>query len=215
MTDINHKIKDEEIVVSIMLPHCSVCGKALADIDVEEHHFEMALKEYRNRKMLLMPEEIKMIREYYGLSQRAFARALGFAEPTINRYEFGAIQDIVHNNIMLLVKEPKNMLLIATQNRKNLSSKEYELIISKAQNIEPREDESTENLVNILAEKISSLEVALRDGFESVNKKLEAFNAKQKEYKQCTFLKSKWAFDYYNEQKEDLQPNQKYDILPC
>jgi len=125
---VTHTIKGEGIVVESLIPHCKECGIQLSDLDVEENHFNEALNEYRRRKNLLLPEQIKNTREKYGLSQRAFSRALGFSEITINRYEGGAIQDLTHNGIILLVDEPQNMLIIARQNKDNLSNKELEAI---------------------------------------------------------------------------------------
>ena len=44
-------------------------------------------------KGFLQPEEIEKIRKQYGLSQKNFARLLGWGDITIHRYESGAIQD--------------------------------------------------------------------------------------------------------------------------
>lgn len=133
VTTISHQIKDEHITLEVLMPYCIACGCQLSDLDVEEKHFDIALNEYRRRKNLLKPEQIKEIRDFYGLSQRAFARALGFAEPTINRYEMGAVQDNIHNSILMLVKDPQNMLQISHQNRSNLSEKEIHMIKERSQ----------------------------------------------------------------------------------
>jgi len=128
-TEITHRIKGEEITVTVNVPLCSECGCELSDLDVEEYHHDLALNEYRKRKGLLYSEQIKTIREKYGLSQRAFARALGFAEPTINRYELGALQDTLHNNMLILVKDPSVMLKMASLNKENLSEKEFSSLV--------------------------------------------------------------------------------------
>ena len=132
--DITHEIKGEPITIkNVEIPYCSVCKNQLNDLDIEEGHFELALNQYRREKNLLMPEKIKGIRKKYDLSQRAFGRALGFAESTINRYELGALQDSTHNSILLLVKEPKNFLLVATQNQDKLSEAELKHIKIKVE----------------------------------------------------------------------------------
>ena len=67
-------------------------------------------------------------RETYGLSQRAFSKLLKWGEVTMNRYEMGAIQDKAHNNILILLKKPENMLNILNNNLGVLScSKEKQL----------------------------------------------------------------------------------------
>ena len=163
-TQVTHNIKGEEINVEAIIPHCSICGNEISDLDVEEKHFNHALNEYRKRKNLLSPKEIKEIRDIYGLSQRAFARALGFAESSMNRYELGALQDVIHNNLLLLVKDPKNMLRIAYQNRENLTTNELKLIEQKVNIKEnyPNDEKYIPNiekaLIEYFASKIDSLE---------------------------------------------------------
>ena len=53
----------------------------------------------------MQPEEIEKIREQYGLSQKNFARLLGWGDITIHRYESGAIQDDAHNDVLSLIKD--------------------------------------------------------------------------------------------------------------
>lgn len=186
LTTIIHNIKDEKIPVEIEVPYCTICGSQLSDLDIEEQHFNIALDEYRKRKNLLFPSEIKKIREKYGISQRAFARALGFAEPTINRYEQGAIQDVVHNNMILLVDQPENMYKIAMQNRNNLSEKELEIISQRIQLMR----QAPCNSVIQMDELRSILQEELLNVIQSVNKstsKIDEVNIKLsyflKEYK--------------------------------
>jgi len=56
-----------------------------------------AFAEYRRRRGLLTPEQIKAIRQRYNLSQRSLAALLGMSEATINRYEGGGLQDEAHD----------------------------------------------------------------------------------------------------------------------
>ena len=171
---VTHNIKGEEIVVKTMLPFCSICGSELANRNFEKSHFDVALNEYRKRKGLLLPEQIKQIREQYGLSQRGFARALGFAEPTINRYELGALQDSVHNSLIFLAKTPSNMILIAFQNKNNLTAKELNSIEKKVKELEQNTIEDTTNSLPKLNEKINMLEAELVKKIDKVDKKLDA-----------------------------------------
>lgn len=60
---------------------------------------------YRQRHGLLQPEEIRRIREKYGLSQVAFAKVLGLGNKTVARYENGSIADMAQNNLIELMKQ--------------------------------------------------------------------------------------------------------------
>ncbi|TAL25411.1 MAG: helix-turn-helix domain-containing protein, partial [Nitrospirae bacterium] len=72
------------------------------------------------RKGFLQPEEIKKIREQYGLSQRNFARLLGWGEITIHRYESGAIQDDVHNDVLALIKDVDDFKKLFESKKNNI-----------------------------------------------------------------------------------------------
>lgn len=161
-TQITHHIKGEAITLTVEIPHCVKCGNQLADLAIEEQHFDAALAEYRRSKKLLPPSDIKTIREKYGLSQRAFARALGFSEPTINRYELGALPDNSHNNILLLAQDAQNMLRLIDQNRENLSPKEYTEVKSTIDQLLSCEEASQHNhLLVHLIEKLHKMDTKL------------------------------------------------------
>ena len=123
-----YMVKDEEIEVEAKICICKSCGEELFDMELDEINIEKAFEKYRKKHGLLTPNEIRNIREMYGISQRAFARLLKWGEITVNRYEMGAIQDKAHNNILILLKNPANMLSILENNTNALStSKEKQL----------------------------------------------------------------------------------------
>jgi len=98
------KVRDEDIEVTSKIYYCPEGDHYFYDVNDEDDKFETAYREYRKRKGLLQPEEIRQIREQYGLSQRSFARLLGWGDITIHRYESGALQDEVHNDVLHMIK---------------------------------------------------------------------------------------------------------------
>jgi transcriptional regulator with XRE-family HTH domain len=87
---------------------------------------------------LLLPEEIKAIREKYNLTQTAFAKILGFGEKTIARYENGSIQDEAQNNLIELANIPNNFEVLLKKNASQLSSYEYNKAISALESYRPK-----------------------------------------------------------------------------
>ena len=73
---------------------------------------------------MLLPDEIKNIRNQYNLSQASFSRFLGFGEKTITRYENGAIQDLCHDNIIRLMKSIDAFIILWKKRRTLLTPKE-------------------------------------------------------------------------------------------
>ncbi len=97
-------VRGEEIDVSVNLFYCPTGDHYFQSFDDNEERIQIAYREYRKRKGFLQPEEIKKIREQYGLSQRTFARFLKWGDITIHRYESGAIQDDAHNDVLVSIK---------------------------------------------------------------------------------------------------------------
>jgi len=109
-------VKGEEIVVKSSVLVCDKCKQDIFDEELDEKNLELAYTEYRKKHNLLMPSEIREIREKYGLSQRSLGRLLEWGEITVNRYENGAIQDAPHNDILKFISNPENMLEIYERN---------------------------------------------------------------------------------------------------
>ena len=130
-----YNVKGEEIKVNTNVRVCCECGNAIFDEQLDQQTLVSVYNEYRIRKSLLMPEEIKNIREMYGLSQRAFANLLNFGDRTINRYENGGLQDQAHNSLLRLLSEPKNMKKYIETTGFNLSLKQIEKLEKRIEDL--------------------------------------------------------------------------------
>jgi putative zinc finger/helix-turn-helix YgiT family protein len=107
-------VRGECITVSGAVRYCSVCNEALVSEDLDAATLERAYCVFRERHGLLSPREIRAIRESYGMSQRAMARLLGWGDITLHRYENGALQDVAHDSVLRLIRDPANALALAT-----------------------------------------------------------------------------------------------------
>lgn len=73
----------EAIEVDARVLVCAECGEEFYSEELDSATLVRAYNEYRRRHKLLLPEEIKKIREQYGLSQRSFAKLLNWGDKTI------------------------------------------------------------------------------------------------------------------------------------
>ena len=115
-----YNVRGEPTEIEAEVVICQKCGTKIFDEERDSQNLEKAYSHYREKHNLLPPNEIRTIRENYGLSQRALSRLLGWGEITIHRYENGAIQDNVHDSLLRLIQKPENMQNLFEGNRNKL-----------------------------------------------------------------------------------------------
>lgn len=119
-------VRGEPIQVQSKIAVCVECGQEIFSMAAEEENLKAAYDRYRQRHGLLTPDDIRLVREKYGLSQRALSRILGWGIVTIQRYERGALQDQIHDTVLKKVRDDPSLLREFLQkNRAALSDKEY------------------------------------------------------------------------------------------
>ena len=130
----------EDIEISAQVMVCAECGEELFNEELDSATLINAYNEYRRRHKLLLPEEIRKIREQYGLSQRSFAKLLNWGDKTICRYENGAVQDRAHNSLLLFLREPENMRTYLTENEVALDEKQIARLLETVEKLEQDTD---------------------------------------------------------------------------
>jgi len=115
-------VRGETIELHLPVMVCESCGTTEVEGDLDPP--AMAFAEYRQRRGLLSPEQIKGIRKRYRLSQKAFAALLGMSEATINRYEGGSLQDQVHDEAIRACGKPDHMLDLLSRHGNRLTERQ-------------------------------------------------------------------------------------------
>lgn len=126
----------EQIEVDAQVLVCAECEGELYCEELDNATLTRAYNEYRRRHRLLFPDEIKKIREQYGLSQRGFAKLLNWGDKTICRYENGSIQDKAHNSLLLFLREPENMRTYLTENEISLDERQKAKLLAAVEKLE-------------------------------------------------------------------------------
>lgn len=124
----DYKVKDENVTIEANLRYCTVCGEELWDNELDGENLRKAYEEYKKKKSLLSSDDIKKIRSKYDLSQSSFAKLLGFGEKTITRYENGAIQEKVQDNLIRLMSDVMTFEKLWRLNKNELSDKEIKKV---------------------------------------------------------------------------------------
>ena len=132
----SYDVCGEPIEVDAQILVCAECGEEFYCEELDNATLIQAYNEYRRRHKLLLPEEIKKIREQYGLSQRSFAKLLNWGDKTICRYENGSVQDKAHNSLLLFLREPENMRTYLTENEIVLDERQKTKLLDTVEKLE-------------------------------------------------------------------------------
>ena len=130
------KVCGEDITIDAQVLVCAECGEELFCEELDSATLVNAYNEYRRKHKLLLPDEIKKIREQYGLSQRSFAKLLNWGDKTICRYENGSVQDKAHNSLLLFLREPENMRTYLTENEIALDERHKTKLLDTVEKLE-------------------------------------------------------------------------------
>lgn len=157
-----YRINGEDIEVLADVLVCCECGEKLFDEELDNDTLLKAYNEYRIRHKLLFPEDIKDIREQYGLSQRSFGKLLNWGDKTIHRYENGSLQDKAHNSLLTLLKDPNNMKTYLNENEITLSEKKKDSLLKKIEGLSEKQQGSKD-----IAEQMMRSGPSIENGFKS------------------------------------------------
>lgn len=132
----SYKVCGEMIEVDARVLTCKECDEEFYCEELDNETLVSAFNEYRRRHKLLFAEDIKKIREQYGLSQRSFAKLLNWGDKTIRRYENGSIQDKAHNSLLLFLRVPENMKTYINENEISLDDKQKDKLLQLIEQLE-------------------------------------------------------------------------------
>lgn len=114
-------VKGETISAEAVYSKCKSCSEEFSTPEQMAASLENAYRIYRNNHRLIHPEEIVAIRSKYRISQKAFAKILGFGELTINSYEKGTLPVKASSNLIKLMEETDAFLKLYEINRDEIT----------------------------------------------------------------------------------------------
>lgn len=113
-------VRGEMIEVDAEVALCTKCGEEMTDMAMGDVILERAYAEYRRRHDILSQDQIRTLRESTGLSQRGFARLLGWGDVQVHRYETGALPDDAHNSLLMTLQDPGTLYRFVQQRHERL-----------------------------------------------------------------------------------------------
>lgn len=112
-------VRGEPIQVQSRIARCRNCGSEILDTTLGDETLKSANEAYRKRHVLLSSDEIREVRERYGLSHRSLSRLLGWGLVTTQRYEHGALQDEAHDCILRQMRDDPSFVYAQYEKNKD------------------------------------------------------------------------------------------------
>lgn len=150
-----YEVRDENITIDAQVGVCPECGADLPIDDLDEATLSRAFAEYRRRRGLITPDQMRALRARYGLGVRPFSLLLGWGELTMHRYESGSLQDDAHESQLRLAENPANVRLLMGLNGHKLTPRQKGTVEARLSAIEAGESES---VCVVLSERIPARE---------------------------------------------------------
>lgn len=116
---VNIIVRGESTYVLDIYNHCTGCQQPYDNKDYDV--LDVAYRAYRKKHNMLQPEDIRMIREYYGLTQKDFSRLIGWGEAQFSRFENGALQSNAFDKMLRLMQYPENIKRLGSPSNENVT----------------------------------------------------------------------------------------------
>lgn len=115
------QVKGESVQYDCMHLICPDCGAIIGDSRIESDNLKNAYAIYCKNHGLMSSDEIRSLRERYGLSVREFSRFLGLGEQTVARFESGSIPGKTSNSLLEMAKSTEGAEQLLERNADSLS----------------------------------------------------------------------------------------------
>ncbi|MEJ6982440.1 type II toxin-antitoxin system antitoxin SocA domain-containing protein [Pedobacter sp. P351] len=104
---------------------CVDTGEEFSTDEVDQINLNQLYNQYRVKYGIPFPEEIKEIREQYGLSASKMSEILGLGTNSYRQYESGDIPTVANGRLILASKDPGEFIKFLDASESLLTPKEY------------------------------------------------------------------------------------------
>lgn len=103
-------------------------GQRYTTTEIDEENVRQVYDQYRAKYGIPSPEEIKGIKECYGLSNAKLAAILGFGENQIANYLDGEVPSLSNGRTLAAIRNPLVMEVFVDNARSQIGDKAYDKI---------------------------------------------------------------------------------------
>lgn len=202
-----YNLRGDLIEINSYVAKCKRCNSELFEPYLENENLKQLYRKYAKKHNLILPEDIKSMREKYDVSQTLFAIILGIGEATIERYESGSLPSKSISNLIKSAENPLFFSRMLENNKSKLTKTDYERIKKNIEEIKDFNVNYLSTLEQVYLQTTNSKDLNFQKLYEVV---AELFNAIKKLginflYK-TKFVKLLWLIEssYYDTFGEKL-----------
>lgn len=137
------ELRKEKFHVIQFYYRCEDTGEEFTTTELDQLNVNQLYNQYREKYSIPFPDEIKAIRDQYGLSASKMSEILGLGVNSYRQYEADDIPTVANGRLILAASDPEEFKKFLEASAAVLSEKEYakylkkveELIETKAKNI--------------------------------------------------------------------------------
>lgn len=158
------EVKNQIIEVSSKFRFNSETDEIIFDRELDNIAINKAFDVYREQNNILSKEMIKEIRQKYTLSQRGFAKLLGWSPATVTRYEKGAIPSKVNSGILFNLSHSTELAKsLLSQHKQDFSTDEINQLENRIQELDSEID--TNDLIALIEKRFDSKPKSIESGY--------------------------------------------------
>ncbi len=110
---------------------CKDTGEKFTDEQLDEVNTNQVYNQYRAKYGIPFPDEIKTIREQYGLAANKMAEILGLGINVYRNYEAGEVPSVSNGRLIQMVKDPKEFKQLINFSKNEFTADELQKINKK------------------------------------------------------------------------------------
>ena len=123
--------RKEPFQVCFQYYKCTDSGEQFTDEELDEVNINQVYNQYRVKYGIPFPDEIKAIREQYGLSANKMSEILGFGINVYRNYESGEVPSVSNGRLIQMAKDPKEFKKMIDLGKNEFMPQELEKINRK------------------------------------------------------------------------------------
>jgi transcriptional regulator with XRE-family HTH domain len=164
---------------------CKDTGEQFTDDTLDEVNINQVYNQYRVKYGIPFPDEIKAVREQYGLSANKMADILGLGINVYRNYESGEMPSVSNGRLIQMIKDPKEFRQLIEYSKGEFSPEDLEKINRKlSQALEGWNEVENFSEVVMLGERRPGLFNGYRiTNLDKINNMILFFAEKMRPYK--------------------------------